>query len=106
MRITSWRLGKNALIWVCLSWLSAISGAFAQNVDTLSNNLDTLSKQIVERDEKRLDQIGPEGGTLCNNLGTVSKEIVERGEKRLDQIGQDREDSTAIFYQKLKQRLY
>ncbi len=64
-------------LWVCLCWLSAISGAFAQKVDSVSQNLDTLSKQIVERDEKRLDQ-----------------------------IGQDREDSTAIFYQKLKKRLY
>ena len=77
MGITSWRLGKCVPLAICLCWLSAITGAFAQKVDTLSNNLDTLSKQIVERDEKRLDQ-----------------------------IGQDREDSTAIFYQKLKKRFY
>ncbi|CAA9227691.1 MAG: hypothetical protein AVDCRST_MAG56-763 [uncultured Cytophagales bacterium] len=77
MGITSRRLGKTTLWWICLCWLGAISGAFAQTKDTSSNNLDTLSKQIVERDEKRLDQ-----------------------------IGEDREDSTAIFYQKLKKRLY
>jgi hypothetical protein len=44
--------------------------------------------------------------SVSQNLDTLSKQIVERDEKRLDQIGQDREDSTAIFYQKLKKRLY
>jgi len=77
MGITSRRLGKHTLLWICLCWLGAISGAFAQKKDTLSKNLDTLSRQIVERDEKRLDR-----------------------------ISEDREDSTAIFYQKLKKRLY
>lgn len=77
MGITSRGLRKKFPGWLFLVWLSAIPGAFAQQVDSVFLKPDTLSKKLMEKDEKRLEQ-----------------------------INQDRTDSSVVFYQKLKKKFY
>lgn len=50
-------------------------------------------------------------GTICSaqaqtNPDTLTKKAVERDEKRLEQITQDKTDSSIVFYQRLKEKLY